>query len=389
MAKDYYELLGVKRDASPDELKKAYRSLAMKYHPDKNPDNKEAEKKFKEINQAYEVLKDKDKRAAYDRFGHSAFEQGGPGAAGFGGGGFDFSGSNFGDIFEDLFSDLGFGGGARGGQRRQQANRRGSDLRYNLEINLEDAYNGKQQDISVTTSAKCDMCEGTGSADKSEPVTCSTCNGAGKIRMQQGFFAIERPCNACGGTGQMIKNPCKTCSGQGRVKKQKNLVVNIPSGVEEGTRIRLTGEGEAGLRGGQAGDLYIFLSIKPHNIFKREGKDIHCTVPIKMTAAALGGSIDVPVLDGSKARINIPAGTQTNDTFRLKGKGMTVMRSSSMGDMYVHVSVETPVKLNAKQKELMKAFDEASGSDSSPKSESFFSKVKELWEDFKEPPAGK
>ena len=382
MAKDYYELLGVDRSASEKEMKSAYRKLAMKYHPDRNPDDAEAEKKFKEISQAYDVLKDPQKRAAYDQYGEAAFEGGGPG--GPGGGGFDFSG-NFSDIFDDLFGDFMGGGGPGGGRRAGgQAPNRGADLRYNMEISLEDAFKGKTQDIKLSTSVECDTCHGSGAKDGSKPTTCSHCNGSGKLRMQQGFFTIERICTACNGSGKMIKDPCKPCAGTGRAKKERKLAVNIPAGVEEGTRIRLNGEGEAGLRGAPAGDLYIFLSIKPHPLFKRDGANIHCKVPIRMTTAALGGSIDVPTLDGSKARLTIPEGTQSGDQLRLRGKGMSVLRSGARGDMYVHVSVETPRNLSKKQKELLKEFDGINASKTNPESESFFSKVKEFWEDLRE-----
>jgi molecular chaperone DnaJ len=379
---DYYKTLGVDRSADAGEIKKAYRKLAMQYHPDRNPDNAEAEQKFKEVSLAYEILKDAEKRKAYDRFGHEAFEGGAGGfdpSSGFAGG-FDFSGSGFSDIFEDLFGEMG------GGGRKRQAtmNRRGADLRYNLEISLDEAFNGEQQNIRILTAAKCDTCEGTGSEDKAAPVVCDSCAGSGRVRMQQGFFTIERTCATCQGTGYKIENGCNKCEGSGRSKTYRNLAVNVPAGVEEGTRIRLSGEGEAGIRGGEPGDLYIFVSIKPHKFFKRDGADINCTMPVKMTTAALGGMVEVPTLEGKRARITVPAGTQTHDKFRLKGKGMPIMRSTSTGDMYVHVLVETPVKLDKKQKELLEQFDEMSDKRSSPKSEGFFDKIKELWDDIKE-----
>ncbi len=373
--RDFYEILGVSKGASADELKKAYRKLAMEYHPDKNPGDNIAEQKFKEISEAYEVLKDDQKRAAYDRYGHTVFENGSGGA-----GGFDFSGS-FSDIFDDLFGDL--MGGRRGGGGGQ-SNLRGADLRYNLEITLEDAYKGRQENIKVVTSVACDSCNATGSEGGGKPEVCGTCRGSGRIRAQQGFFTVERTCATCGGVGRIVKNPCKVCGSMGRVRKEKVLAVNIPSGVEEGTRIRLTGEGEAGIRGGQNGDLYIFLSIAPHKLFKREAADIHCNVPIKMTTASLGGSIEVPTIDGMRARVTIPAGTQTNDQFRLKAKGMSIMRSSNRGDMYIHAVVETPRNLNKKQQELLKELDKLGGKGTSPESEGFFSKVKELWGDLKD-----
>lgn len=382
---DYYSALGVSKDASNDELKKAYRKLAMKYHPDRNPDDKEAEKKFKEVSEAYEVLKDDQKRAAYDRFGHSAFEGGMGGAGGFGGGGagaggFDFS-SGFADIFEDLFG----GAAAGGGGRRGNANTRGADLRYNLAVSLEEAFKGAQKSISITTSVECDECHGSGGSKGSKPTDCPTCHGMGKIRAQQGFFTIERTCTTCQGMGKVIKDPCRKCAGSGRMRKEKTLSVNIPAGVEEGTRIRLAGEGEAGFRGGPEGDLYIFLSVRPHPLFKRDGADIHCKVPINITTAALGGAVEVPTIDGSKVKINIPSGTQNGRQFRLKGRGMSVMRSSVHGDMFIHANVETPVNLSKKQKDLLREFEGSGGGKSnSPESEGFFSKAKNFWEDLKE-----
>ena len=390
MADDYYSVLGVQKGASEDDLKKAYRKLAMQYHPDKNHGNAEAEKKFKSINEAYDVLKDPQKRAAYDRFGHEAFNGGGMNAAGGGAaGGFSgFSGGgSFSDIFEDLFSEF-TGGGRRGGSSagaQQASAARGSDLRYNLDIELEDAFKGKQQTIKVTTSASCDTCHGSGAEKGSQPETCAACNGRGTIRAQQGFFTVERTCGSCQGTGKVIKNPCKTCAGTGRTRKEKSLSVSIPAGVEEGTRIRLAGEGEAGFRSGPAGDLYIFLSIKPHRIFKRDGTNIYCTVPIPLSTASLGGHIEVPTIDGGRVKVTIPEGTQAGHQFRLKGKGMSVLRSAARGDMYIEVAVETPVNLSKKQRDLLKEFDSAGGAKStSPESESFFAKVKEFWADLKE-----
>jgi len=377
---DYYELLGVSKSASGDEIKKSYRSLAMKYHPDRNPGNKEAEQKFKTITEAYEILKDDQKKAAYDRYGHAAFENGGAGAGGGGGfsrgGGFESGG--FSDIFEDFFGDF------MGGGRSPQRNTKGSDLRYNLQISLEDAFSGKQQTIKFTASVGCDSCNSTGSADGKEPVSCAYCKGAGKVRIQQGLFTMERPCSSCGGSGKTIKNPCRSCHGHGRVNKERSLSVNIPAGVEEGTRIRLSGEGEAGQRGGSPGDLYIFISVKSHPFFAREGADLHCNVPIKMSIAALGGTIEVPTIEGLKAKVTIPAGAQTGDKFRLKSKGMSIMRSGSKGDMYIHILVETPINLTKRQRELLEEFNEIHSKDSSPKSEGFFKRVKDFWGELKD-----
>ncbi|MFO1242825.1 MAG: molecular chaperone DnaJ [Rickettsiales bacterium] len=390
MAKqDYYELLGVDRKATAEELKKAYRKLAMKHHPDKNPGDKKAEQKFKELNEAYDVLKDDQKRAAYDRFGHAAFENGGGGPGGFGGGnaGFDFSGT-FSDIFEDLFSD--FTGGKRrpGGAGQRGAGgtgQRGADLRYNMEITLEEAFKGKQQPFNITTSAACQDCSGTGAEKGAAPENCTACNGRGTVRAQQGFFTIERTCHVCQGTGKIIKNPCKTCAGSGTVRKEKSLSVNIPAGVEEGTRIRLPGEGEAGFRGGPPGDLYIFLAIKPHPFFRRDGANIHCDVPVTFVTAALGGTVDVPTIEGTKVKVSVPEGTQNGHQFRLRGKGMTVLRSQSRGDMYIHARIETPVHLTKKQKELLREFDKGSpASTNNPETAGFFDKMREFWEDLKE-----
>ncbi|MDK9720993.1 MAG: molecular chaperone DnaJ [Rhodospirillales bacterium] len=378
--KDYYELLGVAKGASADDLKKAYRKLAMQWHPDKNPGDKAAEAKFKEISEAYEILKDDQKRAAYDRFGHAAFEQGGGFRPGGGGGAQDFGGAGFTDIFEEMFGDF-MGGGRRGGGQPG----RGQDLRYNMDVSLEEAHKGLNTSVRVPSSVACEACKGTGSAGGTQPVICKTCSGHGKVRAQQGFFTIERPCPTCHGMGKVITDPCKPCQGTGRVRKEKTLSVNIPPGVEDGTRIRLAGEGEAGLRGASSGDLYIFLSIKPHRFFQRDGANIYCRVPIPMTTAALGGSIDVPTIDGNRAKVTIPAGTQTGHQFRLKAKGMAILKSPARGDMFIQAMVETPVKMTKKQQDLLKEFDkEGSGQDTSPESSGFFSKVKELWEDLKE-----
>ncbi|CCG09003.1 molecular chaperone DnaJ [Pararhodospirillum photometricum] len=372
--RDYYEVLGVAKGASADDLKKAYRKLAMQYHPDRNPGNKDADVKFREVNEAYEVLKDDQKRAAYDRFGHAAFEQGGgAGARGFG----DFGGAGFADIFDEMFGEF-MGGGRRGGGTAAQ---RGNDLRYNMEISLEDAFSGKKTTIRVPTSVVCTTCKGSGARGGSAPDTCPTCKGSGRVRAQQGFFTIERACPTCHGQGKVIRDPCPDCAGSGRQRKEKTLEVSIPAGVEEGTRIRLASEGEAGLRGAPPGDLYIFLTITPHRLFQRDGANIHCKVPIPMTTATLGGAIEVPTIDGGRASVNIPKGTQSGDQFRLRGKGMTVLRGNTRGDMFIHASVETPVNLTKRQEELLREFEQAGEQDSSPESSSFFKKVKEFWED--------
>ncbi|MBQ4874815.1 MAG: molecular chaperone DnaJ [Rickettsiaceae bacterium H1] len=373
MAKqDYYELLGVGRNASADDIKKAYRKAAMKYHPDKNPGNKNAEMKFKEVCEAYEVLQDQQKRSAYDNFGHSAFD----GSSGGSSGGFSgFGSGDFSDIFNDLFG----GGFDRKSAKRQRSDRRtqGSDLRYDLSISLEDAFNGIKAPISYTTQATCGECNGSGSEGKAKPVQCSTCNGAGVVRAQQGFFTIERTCHICHGHGTIIQNPCKRCGGDGRHRKEISLYATIPAGVEEGSRVRLPGKGEAGAYGGNNGDLYVCVSIKKHKFFTRKGTDISCDVPISMSLAALGGEIGVPLLEGSKIKVKVPEGTQTGDKLRIKNKGMKRLHSESRGHMYVGIIVETPVKLSKKQKEILQQFAETSGG-SSPKSESFFSKIKDF-----------
>ena len=366
--RDYYEVLGVSRTCTEVELKAAFRKLAMKHHPDRNPGDTECEHKFKEINEAYDVLKDGDKRAAYDRFGHAVFEQGGMGGAhGFGA---DF-GSTFADIFEGIFGM----GAARG---RATGRERGSDLRYNMEITVEEAFAGKAAQIRIPTSVTCEVCSGTGAKAGTKPKTCSTCGGAGKIRHAQGFFTLERTCPACQGRGQVIEDPCSACSGSGRVMRERTLSVNIPAGVEDGTRIRLAGEGEAGLRGGPAGDLYIFLSLEPHEFFQRDGADLHCRVPVSMVTAALGGEFEVPAIDGSKVRVKVPAGTQTGRRFRLASKGMPVLRSKQTGDMYVQVMVETPQNLTKRQRELLAEFESLSSDTTQPEAAGFFSRVKEF-----------
>lgn len=376
--KDYYELLDVRRDAAAEELKKAYRKLAMQYHPDRNPGDKTAEQKFKEINEAYDVLKDDQKRAAYDRFGHQAFGAGmgranrGAEAFDFG---FNFSG-NFADIFDEMFGDF-------TGRRSQESQTRGADIRYNLEISLEEAFKCTTSKIRFVTAILCDSCKGTGSEGTSSgPVKCVSCQGRGKLRSTQGFFSIERTCPTCQGLGQTIEKPCKKCQGQGRVRQEKSLEVKIPAGVEDGTRIRLVGEGEAGFRGGTSGDLYVFVSVLPHRFFKRHEADIHCRVPIPLTTAALGGEIEVPCIDGAPVKFKIPAGTQSGHNFRLKVKGMSILRSTNRGDMYIEAVVETPVNLTKKQKELLETFEKEGKQEStSPESSGFFAKVKEFLEE--------
>ena len=377
MAKqDYYEILGVGRGAGDEELKQAYRNLAKRHHPDRNPGDSSAEHKFKEVSEAYEVLKDREKRATYDRFGHAAFE-GGPGPRGPGG--FDFSfASGFADIFDEMFGE--FTGGRRGSQAT-----RGADLRYDMEVTLSEAFHGKAAEIRVPTSVLCDGCKGTGSDAGSQPVTCSGCQGRGRVRAQQGFFTIERTCSSCQGAGRTIEYPCRSCDGMGRVHRERTLKVDIPAGIENETRIRLASEGEAGLRGAPAGDLYIFLSIALHRFFRRDGANIFCQVPIPMTTAVLGGTIEVPSIDGGRERVSVTPGTQTGQQFRLKGKGMSVLRSRSRGDMYIQIGVETPVNLTNRQQDLLREFEDAGkGKKTSPESEGFFTRVKEFWEDLTE-----
>ncbi|WP_127112977.1 molecular chaperone DnaJ [Shimia sediminis] len=380
MAKrDFYEVLGVSKGASADEIKKAYRKKAKELHPDRNKDNPEAEGKFKEANEAYEILKDAEKKAAYDRFGHQAFEggMGGP-RGGHPGGQGDFA-SAFSDVFDDLFGDF-MGGGGRGGGRQRAA--RGADLRYNLRVTLEDAFSGMQKTINVPTSVQCDSCEGSGAEGGAEPTTCPTCSGMGKVRAQQGFFTVERTCPTCSGLGQIIKNPCNGCGGQGRVEKDRALSVNIPAGVETGTRIRLAGEGEAGMRGGPAGDLYIFIEVAPHELFERENSNLFCRVPVSMTTAALGGDIEVPTIDGGRSRVKIPGGSQAGRQMRLRGKGMPALRGGGSGDMFIEMAVETPVNLTSRQKELLREFEELS-EENNPESSNFFKSVKNFWDSMK------
>ncbi len=383
--KDYYKILGVRHDADGAEIKKAYRKLAMKFHPDQNKDNPKAEEKFKEINEAYDVLKDEQKRSAYDQYGSAAFD-GSMGAAGAGAGG--FSSGSFSDIFEDMFGEFMSGGHKGGAAHRGPI--RGSDLQYTLEMSLEDAHNGKEAKIKIPINDTCDKCKGSGSEDGKSTQDCATCGGAGRVRQQQGFFTIERTCPTCHGEGTIIKNPCKKCSGSGRIQKSKTLKVKIPPGVETGRRIRLTGEGEAGIRGGPRGDLYVMINVKPHKLFQRDGANLYCRVPITVTRAALGGEIEVPTIDGTRASVKIPAGTQTGQQFRLRGKGVNKIRSDSRGDMYIEIFVETPVNLNKKQQELLNELDKSmysSGSSAnkhSPESSGFFKKIREFWDDLSE-----
>ncbi|MEP2531596.1 molecular chaperone DnaJ [Shimia sp.] len=380
MAKrDFYEVLGVSKGASADEIKKGFRKKAKELHPDRNADNPDAESQFKEANEAYEILKDAEKKAAYDRFGHQAFEggMGGGPRGGHPGGQGDFA-SAFSDVFDDLFGDF---MGQRGGGGRQRA-ARGADLRYNLRVSLEDAFSGMQKTINVPTSIQCEKCTGSGAEGGAEPTTCPTCSGMGKVRAQQGFFTVERTCPTCSGLGQIIKNPCNGCGGQGRVEKDRALSVNIPAGVETGTRIRLAGEGEAGMRGGPTGDLYIFIEVAPHKIFEREGPNLFCRVPVSMTNAALGGDIEVPTIDGGRSRVKIPSGSQSGRQMRLRSKGMPALRGGGAGDMMIELAVETPVNLTSRQKELLREFEDLS-EENNPESSTFFRSVKNFWDSMK------
>tara|TARA_Y100000590_G_scaffold452259_1_gene595057 strand:- start:39244 stop:40365 length:1122 start_codon:yes stop_codon:yes gene_type:complete len=372
MAKqDYYDILGVEKNCDEKTLKSAFRKLAKQYHPDHNSGNPEAEAKFKEISEAYERLKDPEARAAYDRYGHSAFDNS-SGRQGHGGFDGNFS-SAFSDIFNDFFGDF------NSQTRQRSSNDRGSDLRYNMEVSLEEAFNGKSDTISVPINSICETCKGSGGKDGEAPITCPNCKGSGKTRASQGFFTIERTCTSCQGQGKIVVNACRSCSGEGRVKKPKKLAVTIPPGVEEGNRIRLSGQGEAGLRGGNPGDLYIFVSIKAHNFFQRDGCDLYCNIPVSMATAALGGKIDIPTVDGGKTRVEIPEGSPNNKQFRLRGKGMPVLRQKRIGDLFLQISVETPRNLSKKQKELLEEFEKISNEKTNPESHGFIKKLRDLW----------
>lgn len=385
--KDFYGVLGVDKGADADTLKKAYRKKAMQYHPDRNPDDKQAEAKFKEVNEAYDVLKDDQKRAAYDRYGSAAFD-GSMGGGGAGAGGFDFNfgggAGGFSDIFEEMFGDMMGGRRGGGGSYGRGGAMRGADVQYEMSVTLEEAFRGIDKTIKVPTWETCEICHGNGAKEGTKPETCPTCKGSGRMRAQQGFFTIERTCATCGGAGQVIREKCGNCSGQGRVRKNKTLKVNVPAGIDHGRRIRLSGEGEAGVSGGPSGDLYVLVTIKPHKFFTRDGANLKCRVPVAMTTAALGGTIEVPTIGGGRAEVKVPAGTQTGQQFRLKGKGMSVLRSDGKGDMYIEIFVETPVNLSRKQQDMLKDFTGKNPQKNSPESEGFFKKVKEFWDDLTE-----
>ncbi|WP_432719275.1 molecular chaperone DnaJ [Jeongeupia wiesaeckerbachi] len=372
--KDFYDVLGVNRDAADDDIKKAYRKLAMKYHPDRNPDSKEAEEKFKEAKEAYEILSEPQKRAAYDQYGHAGVDPQAGMGGGFGGGA-----GGFADAFSDIFGDIFGGGGQRGGGRSNVY--RGADLRYNMEISLEEAARGVEKQIKIPSHDECELCHGSGAKPGTDAKTCHTCGGAGQVRVSQGFFSIQQTCPTCHGSGRYIPDPCRNCHGTGRVQSNKTLAVKIPAGVDEGDRIRLSGEGEPGVNGGPPGDLYVVVHLKAHSVFEREGNDLHCEMPISITVAALGGEIEIPTLD-NKARISIPAGTQTGQVFRLRGKGIKGVRSAITGDLMCHVVLETPVSLTSRQKELLKEFEEISQGEPgkhNPRAKSFMDKVKDFF----------
>ncbi|MEM8616122.1 MAG: molecular chaperone DnaJ [Pseudomonadota bacterium] len=372
--RDYYEVLGVPKDVDEKALKSAYRKLAMKYHPDQNPGDEAAEAKFTEVGEAYAILSDAEKKAAYDRFGHAAFENGGSG------GGNPFGGGDPSDMFQDIFSQV-FGGNPFGGGRRRGGPQRGSDLRYDMDISLEDAFRGKDTQINVPTAVTCKTCDGSGAEPGTQPETCPVCHGSGRVRATQGFFTMERTCARCGGRGKIIAKPCRTCHGSGQVQEDRKLSVKIPAGVETGMRIRLSGEGEAGAMGGPKGDLYIFVNVDEHDIFERDGPNLYCRTPVSMVTAALGGEVEIPTIDGGRARVTIPEGAQTGRKLRLRGKGMRSLRGSGQtGDLYIEMFVETPRNLSARQKELMREFCECSGADCNPESEGFMGRVKKFWE---------
>ncbi len=375
--RDFYEVLGVNRDASDEEIKKSYRKLAMKFHPDRNPDNAKAEGQFKEVKEAYEILSDADKRAAYDRYGHAGVDPSQGGAGGPGGPGFGGMGGGFADAFGDIFGDL---FGASGGRGRQGGVYRGADLRYNLEIGLEEAARGTETQIRIPTMETCGTCKGSGAKPGTAPSTCNTCGGQGQVRMQQGFFSIQQTCPTCHGTGKTISTPCTDCGGAGRVKRYKTLAVKIPAGIDHGDRVRLAGEGEHGVSGGPAGDLYVVVQIRHHPVFERDGADLHCDMPISFGVSALGGEIEIPTLEGH-AKLKIPAETQTGQVFRLRGKGIKALRGSGFGDLLCHVIVETPVKLTETQKELLRQLEASTrGSDThSPRAKTFMDKVRDFF----------
>ena len=369
--RDYYDVLGINKSASPDQIKSAYRKLAVKHHPDKNKGDKASEEKFKEASEAYHILSNTERKQNYDNFGHAAFENGGGGRGGFGN--FDFS-SNFSDIFEDFFGE-GFGGG----RRSRKSNNRGSDLRYDLSISLNEAFSGKKQDIKFSTSEKCDICKGTGSKPGHSPNTCSMCGGQGQVRSSQGFFTVQQTCPQCGGSGEQITHPCTSCSGQGKKQASKRLSVTIPKGVDDGTRIRLAGKGEAGSKGAGSGDLYLFINVYSHDLFKRSDENLYFECPISIADAALGTTIEIPTIDGGKAKIKIPAGTQSGKQLRLKGKGMPYIRGSGYGDLYVQLNTEVPISLNKEQKELLEKFRQIENEKSNPSIKKFFEKAKDFW----------
>ncbi|MBB4658140.1 molecular chaperone DnaJ [Parvularcula dongshanensis] len=383
MAQDYYATLGVERSADGAAIKSAFRKLAMKYHPDRNPGDAEAEAKFKACGEAYEVLSDEQKRAAYDRFGHAAFQQGGAGGGGgFGGMGGGFASGAFSDVFEDIFGDFMSGGAGR--TRGRNAAARGADLRYDLEVTLQEAFTGLKREITVPSSEACEVCEGSGAKPGTKPVTCSTCGGVGRVRAQQGFFTVERTCPTCQGQGQIIAEPCDACDGQGRVRKDRTLSVTIPAGIEDGQRIRLSGEGEAGLRGGPFGDLYLFVSVADHELFERDGPDLYCDVPVPMATAALGGKVEAPTIEGGRVEIKVPEGAQSGTKFRLRGEGMAQLRRKGRGDMFVELRVETPTSLTPRQKELLREFHAEGGGKDCPQSSGFIRRAKGFWDQLKD-----